>query len=314
MKRRGTASGKPSSLGYLKRRSRELATAATRAFSDPLAAWTLKRIRLDGLPFRFDGHEYLRAIYNDTAPHVVLQKAAQIGGTTWAILRSIHACLTGLNVMYFFPTRTDVLDFSKTRVSPLLADNPFLAKMMTDTDTAGLKRIGEAHLYLRGMQSTVGMKSVPADMVVFDEIDEAAPAATAMAKERLSHSDYKRIIELSNPSLPDYGVDQGYQLSDQRHWTLKCPACGHWTALDKEFPVKLGEEVKIILPRPDGTFYRACPNCQAELDLAAGEWVADFPDRPIHGYRISQLFSAKVDPGEILREYRTTATPTASTT
>jgi phage terminase large subunit GpA-like protein len=106
-----------------------------------------------------------------------------------------------------------------------------------------------------------------------------------MAKERLSHSDYKRIIELSNPSLPDYGVDQSYQASDQRHWTLKCPACGTWTALDKEFPTKLGEEVKIILPRPDGTFFRACPKCEAELDLAHGEWVADFPDRPIHGYR-----------------------------
>ncbi len=69
-----------------------------------------------------------------------------------------------------------------------LADNPFLAKMMTDTDTAGLKRIGEAHLYLRGMQSTVGMKSVPADMIVFDELDEATPEAKAMARERLAHS------------------------------------------------------------------------------------------------------------------------------
>ena len=269
----------------------------------------MRRIRLDGRPFSFEGHEYLRAIYDDTAPHVVLSKAAQIGGTTWAILRSLHACITGLNVIYFFPTRTDVLEFSKSRVSPLLAENPFLSKLMTDTDTAGLKRIGDAHLYLRGMQSTVGMKSVPADMVVFDELDETAPAAKAMARERLAHSEYKRIIELSNPSLPDYGIDEQYQKSDQRHWTLKCSGCGTWTALDKEFPTKLGEEVRIILPRADGSFYRACPKCSAELDPAAGEWVADFPERPIHGYRISQLFSSTVDPGEILNEYRSTRYP-----
>jgi Phage terminase large subunit (GpA) len=288
----------------------ELATPATRSFSDPLAEWAVRRIRLDGRPFRFEGHEYLRPIYDDTAPHVVLCKAAQIGGTTWAILRAIHACLSGLSVMYFFPTRTDVLEFSKSRVSPLLAENPFLSRMMTDTDAAGLKRVGDAHLYLRGMQSTVGMKSVPADMVVFDELDEATPEAKAIARERLSHSDYKRIVELSNPSLPEYGVDESYQASDQRHWTLKCPSCGEWTALDKEFPQKLAEEVRIILPRPDGSgFYRACPKCSAELDMAAGEWVADFPDRPIHGYRISQLFSSKVDPGEILHEYRTTRFP-----
>ena len=239
----------------------------------------------------------------------MVTKAAQVGGTTWAILRSLHACLSGLNVMYFFPTRTDVLEFSKSRVGPLLADNPFLSRLMTDTDTAGLKRIGEAHLFLRGMKSTVGMKSVPADLLVFDELDEVTPEAKALAKERLAHSDYKRIIELSNPSLPSYGIDEAYQSSDQRHWTVKCPRCGAWTALDKVFPRKLAAEVRILLPREDGTFFRACPDCSGELDLASGEWVADFPQRDIHGYRISQLISSKVDPGEILREYRTTRFP-----
>jgi hypothetical protein len=266
----------------------------------------VKRIRLEGRPFRFEGHEYLRAIYDDLAPHVVISKAAQVGGSTYAILRALHACITGLNVIYFFPTRTDVLEFSKSRVTPLLVDNPFLSKLMTDTDTAGLKRIGDAHLYMRGMQSQVGMKSVPADLVVFDELDETDPVAKNMAKERLSHSDYKRIIELSNPSLPDYGIDEGFQKSDQRHWGIKCASCGSWTFLEKEFPKKPAEEVRVILPRPDGSFYRACVSCQAELVIDKGEWVADFSDRSIHGYRISQLFSAKVDPGEILKEYRET--------
>src|SRR5256712_3997749 len=309
MSRRETVSGRPSSLRYLKSRVTELATAKTRSLTDPLASWSVKRIRLDGRPFSFESHEYLRAIYDDTSLHVVLSKAAQIGGPTWAILRSLHACLTGLNVMSFSPTRTDVLEFSKSRVGPLLRENEFLAKQMRETDTAGLKRIGDAHLYLRGMQSTVGMKSVPADMIVFDELDEATPEAKSLARERLAHSDYKRIIELSNPCLPEYGIDESYQVSDQRHWTLKCPSCGTWTALEEEFPVKLGEEVKIILPRADGTFYRACPKCGAELDLAAGEWVPDYPDRTIHGYRISQTFSSKLDPGAILKEYRTTKIP-----
>ena len=296
-------------IAYLRNRMAELARPETRAVAEPLAMWARRRIRLDGKPFSFEGHEYLRAIYDDTAPHVVLSKAAQIGGSTWALLRSVHACAMGLNVGYFFPTKTDVLEFSKSRVGPLLADNASISKLMSDTDTAGLKRIGESYLYLRGMQSTVGMKSIPVDMIVFDELDEAPPEAKAMARERLGHSDYKRIIELSNPSLPSYGIDEVYQKSDQRHWTLKCPGCGQWTALEKEFPQKLGQEVKLILPRPEGGFYRACPHCEAELDLAKGEWVADFPNRSIHGYRISQLFSSKVDPEEILEEYRTTRYP-----
>jgi len=297
-------------FGYLRIRTAELARPETRSVAEPLAVWASRRVRLDGRPFSFDGHEYLRAIYDDTAQHVVLSKAAQIGGTTWALLRSIHACAMGLSVGYYFPTKTDVLEFSKSRVSPLLAENPFLSKLMSDTDTAGLKRIGSSYLYLRGMQSTVGMKSIPVDMVVFDELDEAPPESKTLARERLGHSDYKRIIELSNPSLPDYGIDEVYQRSDQRHWTVKCPGCGTWTSLEKAFPAKLGQEVRIILPRKDGNgHYRACPECGAELDMAAGEWVADFPSRPIHGYRISQLFSSKIDPGEILEEYRVTRFP-----
>src|SRR5688572_23847544 len=144
MKRAVSASAARSSRNYLAKRLTELTTAKTRSQSDPLAAWATRGIRLDGRPFRFEGHEYLRAIYDDTAGHGVLSKAAQIGGTTWAILKSIHACMNGLNVMYFFPTRTDVIEFSKSRVGPLLAENPRLARSMTDTDTAGLKRIGDA--------------------------------------------------------------------------------------------------------------------------------------------------------------------------
>ena len=86
--------------------------------------------------------------------------------------------------------------------------------------------------------------------------------------------------------------------------------CGTWTAPDKTFPRKLGQEVPIIRPRQDQEgHYWACPRCAGELDLAAGEWVADFPDRPVHGYRISQLFSSKVPPGEVFYEYRSTRHP-----
>src|SRR2546427_5946085 len=228
MNQSGNGSPLAFSRGYLKSRVSELASPALRAATEPLALWAERRIRLEGRPFSFEGHEYLREIYDDGSPHVVLSKAAQIGGTTWSILRSLHACLSGLNVAYFFPTRTDVLEFSKSRVGPLVADNPFLQKELRDTDTAGLKRIGDAYLYLRGMQSAVGMKSIPVDMVVFDELDEASPDAKTLAKERLSHSDYRRLIDLSNPSLPGYGIDEAYLESDQRHWTNRCESCGTW--------------------------------------------------------------------------------------
>jgi len=295
--------------GYAHARLNELATPEARATGVPLGLWACQRIRLDGKPFSFEAHEYLRGLYDDTSPHVVVIKAAQVGVTTCAILRSLHACLSGLTVLYYFPTKTDVLDFSRSRVNPLIATNPFLTRAVRETDTIGLKRIGDAYLYLRGMQSTVGMKSVPADMAVFDELDEATPDAKTLARERLSHSDYRRLVELSNPSLPGYGIDEAFQESDQRAWMMKCPACGHWTAMEAEFPNKLGEEVRVIRSRPDGTCCRACVRCGGELDVAQGEWVPEYPDRSVHGYRISQLISTKIDPGEILREYQRCKNP-----
>jgi len=299
----------PRRMGYLAQRMSELVRPESRAAGEPLGRWAEKRIRLDGKPFSFAGHAYLRDIYNDTAPHVVIIKASQVGGSVYAILRAIHACLSRLNVIYFFPTRTDVIEFSKARVAPLIEGNPFLAKMVRETDTAGLKRIGEASLHLRGMQSSVSMKSVPGDMLIFDELDEASPDAKVLALERLAHSDYKRLIELSNPSLPGYGIDEAYQESDGRQWTLRCDACRHWFSPVREFPRKLGEEIAFIQPRGDGTYHLACPRCSAEVDPENGEWVAEYPDHPTHGYLISQLFSTRVDPGEILREYRKTRFP-----
>src|SRR3989442_7075781 len=225
----------------LRSRVLEIALPGTRATSEPLAEWAQRHIRLDGKPFSFEGHAYLRALYDDTSPHLVLIKAAQVGGTTCAILKAIQACRNGLNSIYYFPTKTDAQDLSKTRVAPMLAENPFLARLMSSTDTVGLKRIGSAFLYFRGMQSEVGLKSVPADLLVFDELDEVAPDARARALERLAHSDYKRIIELSNPSLPGYGIDESYERSDQKHWTVRSGACNIWTALDCAFPTRFGE-------------------------------------------------------------------------
>jgi len=309
MKRPASGSAGRSSQRYLRSLALELLGPKTRTLTEPLAAWAERRITLEGRRFSFEDHEYLRGLYDDTSPHLVLMKGTQVGGSVWGMLRSIHACLNGLNVIYFFPTWGGVTDFSKSRVGPLLADNPFLSRMMTDTDAVGLKRIGDAFLYLRGMKSPVGLKSVPADMIIFDELDEATPEAKTKARERLAHSNYRRVIELSNPSLPDFGIDEAFGRSDQRHWTVKCSRCNQWTALDKEFPKKLNQEVRIILPAGDGTFFRACRHCSAPLDLAAGEWVADYPDRPIHGYQIGQLISSRVDPGEILDEYRLTRFP-----
>ena len=202
--------------------------------------------------------------------------------------------------LYLFPSRSDVIDFSRGRVSPLIAENPeTIGAWIRDTDSAGMKAVWNSQLYLRGMVSRVGLKSVPVDFIVFDELDEAPQDMVTMAMERMGHSEYKEVLFLSNPTLPDYGIDRAFRETDQRFWLLKCSACGAWTDLVETFPSCLLET--------GGRVIRACRKCQGELDPSRGEWVAKHPTvTERRGYQFSQLFSHFVDPAEILHQFRTT--------
>lgn len=264
----------------------------------------MKGVILDGRPFAYDRHEYLMEPYRDEHPFQVQQKAAQMGLTSLAMLRSLYLCRYGegiRGVLYLFPSRGDVLDFSKSRVAPLIEENPeIIGKWLRDTDSAGLKAVGNAFLYLRGMKSRVGLKSIPVDFMVFDELDEAPQNAIDMALERMAHSEFRNVLQLSNPTLPDYGVHRAFQETDQRYWLLKCEKCGEYTCLEDTFPDCLLETGTRVI--------RACRKCRAELNPSVGEWV---PKRPAvsekRGYHYSQLFSHFVDPKDILHQFRTTS-------
>jgi phage terminase large subunit GpA-like protein len=240
-----------------------------------LAEWAVSTpVILDGKPFAFERHEYLVEPYNDTHPNQVELKATQLGLTTRALLRALYAARYRKfkGILYLFPSKTDVLDFSKSRVGPLIEDNPdTIGTWVKDTDAAGIKQIQNTFLYLRGMVSRVGLKSAPADMIIFDELDEAPQNAVDMAFERLAHSEYKEVHKLSNPTLPDYGIDKAFQATDQRYWLLKCEGCGHYNCLEDIFmAVKPPEVPKCFKVRTDGEIILACEKCHKALNPSIG--------------------------------------------
>ena len=218
------------------------------------------------------------------------------------MLRVIYGARYGgyRGILYLFPSKSDVTDFSKGRVDPLIDENPdTIGKWLRDTDAANIKRIWNAFLYLRGMKSRVGLKSIPVDLTVFDELDEAPQLAVDMAVERMAHSEFKEILKLSNPTLPDYGIDKAFQETDQQFFLLKCEKCGEYTDLVDTFP----DCLKTVNSR----VIRACQKCHSELNPSIGQWVARKPaitDK--RGRQYSQLFSHYVEPGDILHQFRIT--------
>lgn len=272
--------------------------------------WASQGIKLQSSPFSIENHAYQVDPMQSTARKRVYKKGAQMGFTEIEVLRTLHGMIHGQypsGVLYLFPTSDDVSDFSKGRFSPLLADNPeVVGQYVRDTDAAGIKRIGNAMLYLRGARATTmiegikkdaaKLRSIPVDKTVFDERDLMAHEMVTMALERMSHSAVKEEVHISTPSIPDYGIDKEYQDSDQRVWFIRCEKCNHENCLELTFPdcIKRGK---------DGKWYRGCVRCGGLLIPQKGVWRPQFPGREVEGYWISQLNSAYVDPGEILSLY-----------
>jgi hypothetical protein len=106
-------------------------------------------IMLDGRPFTFHRHEYLIEPYQDDHPFQVEMKAAQLGLTSRAMLKAVYKARYGQyrGILYLFPSKTDVTDFSKGRVDPLIDENPqTTGRWVHDTDSANIKRIWNCYL------------------------------------------------------------------------------------------------------------------------------------------------------------------------
>ena len=266
-------------------------------------------ILLDGRPLDFRSHPYQVAWLQEDAPVQCRRKGAQVGGTSIDLLKTLHGLIYGRypqGAIYLMPTRDDVSDFSKGRLNPLISDNPQISRHVQDTDAANIKRIAGAMLYFRGTKSRSQLKSVPADKILYDEIDEMAPDMVDLAEERLSHSSVKERTYNSTPTLPDYGIDRRWQISDQRLWRIKCRSCGRLVCMEEEIEERGIKDQRILIRVGSGNerkVIRACPHCQREINPLAGKWVARCPDNTLTmvGWWISQLNSLYVDPARILQ-------------
>lgn len=113
--------------------------------ADTRYGYAEENIIVDGKPFSFDRHKYLYGIYEDEHPYIIIEKSAQMGGSIYAVVSALFVCdKKAKNAIYFFPTDTDVMDFAKTRVSPMIQDSPYLQKVTSSQDALGLRRVTRA--------------------------------------------------------------------------------------------------------------------------------------------------------------------------
>lgn len=250
-----------------------------------------------GIPLDFRDHLFLYDIYSDTSPKLVCYKAAQIGFTTMALLKSMWlAKKKRMDLIYTMPTSDDVKNLVGGKVNRLITQNPILQTYVKDKDSIEQKAVGDSLIHYRGTWTDRAALSVSADLVINDEEDRSKQEVVQQYSSRLQHSQYKWEWHFSNPSVEGNGVSRYWAKSDQKHWFIRCPDC------TKEQYLRWPESIDPIKRE------FVCVHCNATLsreDRRVGRWVRRYKDKEFSGYWISLLMAPWISAEEILNYHET---------
>lgn len=253
-------------------------------------------------PLSFQRYEYLRQPLDDLAARVVLLKGAQVGATVLAMLRALwFVDVRQMHTLYLFPTHRSALRFSRGRLRVLLERSPRWRRLFGSTSAGSPHlRAGHVNWYCHGGRSRVELLSMPVQYLTIDErdamydsqpLEQAAWSAVALARQRLAGQREAWELTLSTPTVPGRGIALDFAQSDQRHFEPRCPHCHRWVRLSWPAVIR-------GLDGPPAEAAYCCPRCdktwseaeRAEA-VAQGVWVADYAQRPIHGYYVPQYLS-----------------------
>jgi len=244
-------------------------------------------------------------------------KGAQMGLTVWEVLADLYMAMKWepATIALYVPDSKLAPYKSTHRFMRLVRSVPDIYKRMTisvDADGAS-KRTGEGNVLTRTLGESIFLflwtsgatmtESFPADVVSFDEVQNMSPGDVSKVRERLSASLIRFTLLLSTPQWPDADIHFWYLQGTQHQFWTRCAGCGNSAVLSEYLPERLG---KVIALDPATDIYRyRCPTCRAWIaDPQHGEWRAQFPERTIQSYSLSQVLSPTVTAGQLLAEWQ----------
>lgn len=204
--------------------------------------------------------------------------------------------------------------YSKMRIGPMIDSCPTLkAKIKPPRDRDGgntllLKEYPSGMLILGGANAASGLASMPIRYLGGDEIDrwpgevddEGSPIAIVEARTR-TFGARKKVMWTSTPTLlgQSHVWDKWLQ-SDQRHYHVPCPHCGHYQTLTWEKMCYDENDPELKHGRLSIPPVMMCENCGTGIPEIAkarwyqedlGRWVAENPEAEILGYHLPAFYS-----------------------
>ena len=249
------------------------------------------------------------ALSDTTIERVVLMKSAQTGGTECSLNAiGYYIDQDPSPILMVQPTIEMGLALSKDRLAPMLRDSPVLKDRVTDVksrdsgNTLLHKTFPGGHITIAGANSPAGLAMRPVRVLIFDEVDRFPDSAgtegdpITLGRKRSKTFWNRKSFEISTPTVTGASrINDSYEISNQSHYHVPCPACGafqklHWEQVkwDKD------ENKKALIE----TAHYECEHCEHKITdkdkhsmLLLGEWIADQPDSVIAGFHINELYS-----------------------
>lgn len=255
--------------------------------------------------------EIMNSVDDPDAEFIILMCSAQSSKTTIGnavIARQIH--LDPSAMMLIQPTLEMAERYSKEKLSPMISDISVLSERITKKTRHGNSTILQklfpgGFLTISGANSPSSLASSSIRFLCGDEIDKYPASAgkegdpVKLAIERTTTFWNRLVFLYSTPSVTgDSRIEKEFNKTDQRHYFVPCPHCGHYQHLVWEnikYEAKDSSQAD-----PNKGVYYVCANCEKPINenkkpemIRSGEWRSTKPktDKRYIGFHINRLYS-----------------------
>ena len=206
-------------------------------------------------------------------------------------------------MMIVQPTLDMAERWSKQRLASMIDDCPSLRRKIAPSrardsgNTTLLKEWPGGVMVISGANSGASLRSMPARYVFLDEVDaypqelEGDGDPIKLAEARTTTFPRRKVFLVSTPTIESLSrINKEWLASDMRRYHVPCPHCGHEQAL-------AWDNLRWPKGQPEEAVYH-CADCGTGIEehhktkmLAAGRWVATYPERPVAGFHINGLYT-----------------------
>jgi phage terminase large subunit GpA-like protein len=264
------------------------------------------------------------AITDQNIETIVLMLAAQSGKTQAAVLNTIgyYSHWEPSPILCVQPSLAEAEKFSKNRVAKMIRDTPVLRNLFPSPrsrdsgNTLLNKEFPGGILVLVGANAPVGLRGLPARVILMDEVDgyEASAGTEGdpvdLAKKRATKFWNRKIVLISTPHIKYLSrIEAAYNSSDKRRYYVPCPHCGEMQQLEWKHLIFKTEPVENSRPRVLWYHYVCINGCIIEERskhemIRRGEWraTAKSHDGKTAGFQLNALYGV-VDWLDLIREW-----------